>query len=315
MKINKLKALSIAVCCMVVTLWSETQCMDSTDITGNLLENGVIVRIWSSGVSGGQNVGHASLQTNFDYISFWPPEDSSSSTGYFNTLDEDYVDEEGRNPEITIFLKNPNSTTTTLIHEDFEFLKHLLTQEKLNWALNGRGQQLKNEFTQTEFDRHCQSVSILKEDSHIFGAYDNWSFNCSSIVYNILLNKNYLLEGGIMNIGGLNTCMAPDQVAQICSLNFLSSNFGSDYRALCEFEMKQRGVGSLMSFQEKYIGYYFFRTENKNVFYNENFLDLAAGRLQSINNGGFGIQLLEMFSSIGISELFSSTLGNSNSKK
>lgn len=55
------------------------------DITDHLLQKGVLVRVWSSAVSGGQNVGHVSLQTNHDYISFWPPREDSS-TGYFGTV-------------------------------------------------------------------------------------------------------------------------------------------------------------------------------------------------------------------------------------
>lgn len=286
----------------------------SDQITDNLLQQGVLVRVWSSAVSGGQNVGHASLQTNCDYISFWPPEEGSTATGYFNTLDEDYVDEEERDPEITIFLKNPTPNSPNLIHQDFEFLQQLLSQGKLTWVLNGHGQKLKNEFTQAHFDLHCRGVDSFKEDSHTFGLYNNWAFNCSSIVYNLLCNRGYFLAEPLSNIFGLNTCMAPDQVAQICSLSFLRFNFGSNYRNLCEVEMRKRGIDSLMSFQERHIGYYMLKTVDKRVMFNNNFLDQAAEKIRSINDAGFGLQLLEMFSSLGLSELLSPALGGNQKK-
>lgn len=290
-----------------------TQATDQ-DITDGLLQHGVLVRVWSSAVSGGQNVGHTSLQTTHDYISFWPSEEGSTATGYFNTLEEDYIDEEGRDPEITIFLKNPNTESTNLIHQDFEFLKTLLGQGKLTWVLNGHGQKLKEEFTQTHYDLHCRGVSAFKTDSHAFGMYDNWAFNCSSIVYNLLRNRQYLSTDPLANISGINTCMAPDQVAQACSLSFLRTTSGENYRYLCEEEMKRRGVTSLLSFQERYIGYYVFKTVDKKVTYNANFLDLAAEKLKVINEQGFGIQLLEMLSSLGLSELLSPAIGGQPKK-
>lgn len=281
------------------------------DITDTLLQKGVLVRVWSSAVSGGQSVGHVSLQTNQDYISFWP---SDASTGYFNSLDEDFTDERGRNPEITIFLKNPSPESTSLIHEDFEFLKILLNEGKLIWELNGQGQNLKNEFTQKYYTDGCQGVDLFKKDSHLFGCYKIWSFNCSSIVYNLLFNRGYLSDNPLAGFSGFNTSMAPDQIAQACSLSFLKFNFGEGYRGICEDEMRRRGVNSLMSFQERYVGYCVLKTVYREVFYNKNHLDLAAVKLKKIGQQGFVPQLLEMLSGTGLSELLSPLMGGHSNK-
>lgn len=83
-------------------------------IREDLLENGVIIRVWLGALHGGKAVGHVSLETAQDYISFWP--DEKRPSGHFmKKLDEDLVAEEGRNPEATIFLRHPQT----------EFLKGL----------------------------------------------------------------------------------------------------------------------------------------------------------------------------------------------
>lgn len=303
------KAIVLLMTVLAISLSEATE----NDLTDGMLQHGVIIRVWASSVAGGESVGHASLQTDQDYISFWPPEEGSTATGYFNTLAEDYTDEEGRDPEITIFLPNPAADSTTSLHQDYLFLRDLLEEGNLRWVLNGQGQKLKNEFTRRHYEDHVRGASLFAGQSHTFGVYRQWAFNCSSLVYNLLLNRQYFTHSPFQ-VGGLNTCMTPDQIAQSCSLTFLKQCFGDSYRARCEHEMRQRGIDGLMSFQEKYVGYYIFKTVDQRVTLNERFLDDAAANLRSINESSFGIQLMEMFSSMGMSELVSPFLSGNQKK-
>lgn len=70
-------------------------------------DNLVTVRIWNSGLKGGENVGHISIQTSTTYMSLWPASSKMRKSEVFlsrghNLIpnpEEDIVLEDGRHPE------------------------------------------------------------------------------------------------------------------------------------------------------------------------------------------------------------------------
>jgi len=116
-------------------------------------QNRVIIRIWSSGWKGGENVGHISVETTMpkNYMSLWPSQrKTSSSAGFFQDMatpispdfKADYkadVIAERRKCDITLCLYSLKSSR---INKEFNsFLEEIKSSEKegkpAGWRLIG----------------------------------------------------------------------------------------------------------------------------------------------------------------------------------
>ena len=86
-------------------------------------ENAVIIRIWHSGLLGGEQVGHVSLEIvkHQCYISLWPdldqPRSPAEAEPKFHTLVDD-MRAEGRNPESTFFIFSLDVESILKIYQD-----------------------------------------------------------------------------------------------------------------------------------------------------------------------------------------------------
>lgn len=293
---------------------------DEQDLTEDLLSKGVIVRVWSGTLHGGESVGHVSLHTATDYISFWP--DVNHKSGHFMAnLGEDLA-AENRDPEATIFLPHPVEDALEGIHQDFLFLKELLEARRLRWSLDGVVQSLKRSFTRESYDR---GLNLLKpghglsglsiEERRLLGVDEIWSFNCSSLVFNLLLNRQYIKNDRVGMRSAFNTAIAPDRVATVCSETFLLWNHRvSDTYQLYQFldsQVRQRGE-SIRSDQIELFGRAVFVSRGSQVFYNRSYLDDIIQEIQRQKTEGIGSALGRMLVSHGITDLLAESLGPKN---
>jgi hypothetical protein len=121
------------------------------------------------GLCRGQSVGHVSLETNIDYISFWPSDTTYASGHFMNNLEDDLKAEEGRNPEVTIFLRHPQEKSSKELREDFSFLQWLHKKGNLYWTLHGEVQSLKHKCSFTEDLKLLKSPRFSPKEQYFFG--------------------------------------------------------------------------------------------------------------------------------------------------
>lgn len=299
---------------------SSSHVVVSKPLKENLLENGVIVRVWSGALHGGESVGHVSLETAKDYISFWPNIEHSS--GYFMpSLQYDLDAEQHRNPENTIFLRHQNPVALEGVHKDFEFLKWLLAKGKLRWNISGEVQSLKHSFTQKSYEDGLFILSnptTSEDDKRILGIYETWSFNCASLVLNLLKNNEYLntnedMSSMLSSHHSFNTAVTPDRVAAICARKFLQT-LHADADALVIYQrlanqMKRKGIEKFLSSHVHYFGLYYLKSEGDNVSQNMRLEDDVADIIRSEEEDNISVSLIRAMDSMGLSDMLAHILG------
>lgn len=286
-----------------------------------LLENGVIVRVWSGALHGGESVGHVSLETAKDYISFWPSSTENLSGHFMQNLQDDLNAENSRDPENTIFLKHSNTAALEGVHNDFKFLKWLLGKRKLRWALHGEVQSLKHSFTEDSYNRGLKLLSspyTSEEDKRFLSIYETWSFNCASLVLNLLKNNEYLKTidtrpSILSSHHAFNTAVTPDRVAAICSEKFLQTLYAevdaySIYQILSN-RMKNKGVDKFLSHHVQYFGRYYLKSEGDKVSQNMRLEDDIADIIRGEKEEHVAVSLIRMMDSMGLSDMLAHALG------
>lgn len=282
------------------------------DISEKLLNGGVVVRVWKP-LTGGDLVGHASLQTKTDYISFWPDHDKG---GKFNTLEEDYSAEK-RPADISIFLKNPNPAATEKLRTEFNFLKELLSNKELSWSLSsGQGQEFKDEFSRDSFNNSVALSKLLKDEGYKDKLQERWEFNCCGIVYNLLKVNKFFTEKEPFIGKPVNTFLTPMQLANSCSPTsqrlflkqfFLKKNIPQNislhdfwnYRVISKHKMQ-----GLLSFAEVKFGYHMIKDHmDKKITWNTKFEEETVEMIKSEGSEDILVTLAKMGFETNLSQL------------
>ncbi len=282
------------------------------DMTPTLLGRGAIVRVWAGQFNGGENVGHVSLQTARDYISFWPG-DGDAPGEFLQNFQEDLDAEDSRQPEHVLCLPHPSADSVDGIHSDFTFLEELLAEDHLRWSLAGEVQSLKREMTRTFYDRgvgFVESSFTDRRDLDMLQAYKVWSYNCASLVYNILKNRGYFHKLSFKQ-KALNTSISPDKVAAACAEEELSVMYKipkNNLWACFDYLVQQHTKGQLRlgSDQEYLFARYMFKSiggrivENRGPQLIEDVIrDVKSQKQESLGGG-----LARIFSASGLPEVF-----------
>lgn len=165
----------------------------------DLRYNTVILRVWHSGLNGGEHYGHVSLQTPHSYVSLWPSGEERTdlevgcikAKARFNGSYKDDLRDEDRREDARYHLSLPRST----LRIDIELAR--LKNRSLTWFFLG-----------TSLDEIKQKIRIspaLKEESQRLAQNEN-VFNCASIVHYLLrkggldlTDSTYLDVGSIHN--------------------------------------------------------------------------------------------------------------------
>ena len=274
------------------------------DFTTNLLGKGVVVRVWSGALHGGESVGHVSLQTSASYVSFWP---KAGTPGQFILgIEEDLIFERGRPPESTIFLPHPSFDSLDGLHKDFEFLKELLAEGHLRWAMDGEVQPLKKKITREYYSRSLQLLPRLtQEDQRLLDIYDVWVFNCASIVTNLLINKKY-----VNWTDSLNTSLIPDRVAHMCAMEFLQQYFGKPrYEVTLHVMGLMSGMGGVQSHHVEFLGRKLFKSLGSTIVLNTSVEEDIKEEIRIEATGGLPRALARLAVSNGLGEIFAEILG------
>lgn len=124
-------------------------------------KNRVIIRIWNSGINGGENVGHVSIETPNEYISLWPQgHPAGKIKRFFETREHGFIPHvemdnqlELRTPEITVCLYGLD---VDKIEKKFIWFKENIE----GWTLFGGNRLLNNSSAKS-----CSSLAldVLKE--------------------------------------------------------------------------------------------------------------------------------------------------------
>ena len=156
MKINKLKSISIAACCLVISLWSEAQCAQQNNSTFEDLCPGINITGYKSlketiSFNFQENVSQLSKK-NFSRV-------INNNPTFLNALKEKFK---------TIVFRGLNDNCITIVNENFKkLLENKINCSIVNCMEHSKIDQLLKQY----YSKYPEYITVFRDDHNTFASY------------------------------------------------------------------------------------------------------------------------------------------------